>query len=55
MRDAMDARDPPRLIGVAGRCSTDEERSYVKQAVFLLRYRIRSSPGHAAQPALDEP
>ena len=32
------------FIGVAGRCVTDEEKSFVKQAVFLLRYRLRVTP-----------
>lgn len=34
-------------IGVAGRCSNDEEKAYVKQAVFLLRYRLKFSAGLA--------
>lgn len=39
-------RVPAPVIGVAGRCTNDEEKAYVRQAVFLLRYRIRfGSPG----------
>lgn len=42
-------RAPP-MIGVAGRCSNDEEKAYVKQAVFLLRYRMRIVPTDVAIP-----
>lgn len=31
----------PSVIGIAGRPLTAQERSYVKQAVFLLRFRIK--------------
>jgi len=40
----MNGRDPRAssgMIGVAGRCGSEEEKAYVKQAVFLLRYRMR--------------
>lgn len=36
------ARPLPSIIGIAGRPTTDEEKSYVRQAVFLLRYRIKA-------------
>lgn len=42
---------PAPLIGIAGRPSTAEEKSYVKQAVFLLRFRIHFDEGLAARAA----
>ncbi len=44
MRDLPGVRASSPQIGVAGRPTTDEERSYVKQAVFLLRFRMRHMP-----------
>jgi hypothetical protein len=41
------------LIGVAGRCGSEEEKAYVKQAVFLLRYRMRCIRGEVT-PAPSE-
>jgi hypothetical protein len=38
-------RPPADFIGVAGRCGSEEEKAYVKQAVFLLRYRIKFLAG----------
>lgn len=43
-------------IGVAGRCANEQEKAYVKQAVFLLRYRMkflsqqRQAGEHADKP-----
>jgi len=34
-------RASSRLIGVAGRCNSDEEKAHLKQAVFLLRFRMK--------------
>lgn len=50
-RDGLQPSGP--WIGVAGRCATDEEKSYVKQAIFLLRYRMKFEDGlreNAASP-----
>lgn len=30
-----------RFLGVAGPTMTDQEKASIKQAVFLLRYRLR--------------
>lgn len=50
--DRPPARTDSNLIGVAGRCTSDEEKAYVKQAVFLLRYRMRFMSGQRdARPA----
>lgn len=34
-------RDPNRFLGVAGPTMTEQEKASIKQAVFLMRYRIR--------------
>jgi hypothetical protein len=49
--DGRDVRASSHLIGVAGRCGSEEEKAYVKQAVFLLRYRIRFLAGQSARDA----
>lgn len=46
--NGRDARASSNMIGVAGRCGSEEEKAYVKQAVFLLRYRMRFMQGDAA-------
>lgn len=38
----------PAVIGIAGRPLTDQEKSYVKQAMFLLRFRLRQGGVHEA-------
>lgn len=41
MEHPPSARASSRLIGVAGRCNSDEEKAHLKQAVFLLRFRMK--------------
>jgi hypothetical protein len=33
--------DHPRFLGVAGPAGSDSEKACIKQALFLLRYRLR--------------
>lgn len=44
---------PERFLGVAGPTTTDAEKACIKQAVFLLRYRLRLQD--ALGPQADDP
>ena len=46
------SRFPEHVIGIAGRPVTAEEKSYVRQAVFLLRFRMRFDDVPAALPTV---
>lgn len=40
-RMQQEPRDPDRFLGVAGPTMNDQEKASIKQAVFLIRYRLR--------------